>query len=169
MIADEFYQIWHNKIIIPLSEEYDKDLSKNNFKTYFNLTNEQVNHIVYIMVHNVLFDKIADENIVDLFKNILNETRENYEDKDKAILNVIDKNIKKMLNNEGISSSSTTTIKEAFTETIETPHIKNKHGAGTKVLATAVAGPLGFVATSGVKQETEVGKYIIKEIIIILK
>ena len=163
--SDEFYQIWHNQVIIPLSNEYAKDLSNNNFKKYFNLNIEQENHIIYKMVHNIIF-KEAENNIVELFKSILEETRQNYEDIEKAILNTLEQALIQQFNNEGLSSSRTSTIKREFTETVETPHIKNKHGTGTKVLAAAVAGPLGFVATSGVKQETDTkqvhhkGKYV---------
>ena len=154
LTAEEFYQIWHNQVIIPLSNEYNKDLSKNNFKKYFNLSNEECNHIIYKIIYNLLFDKI-EGNSLEFFKFIVEETKENYKDIEKAIMNLTEKTINEMFNSEGVSSFNNSTIQQAFTETIETPHIQNKHGTGTKVLATAVAGPLGFVATSGVKQETK--------------
>ncbi len=154
LISDEYYLIWHNQVIIPLSEEYNTDLTKNNFKSYFNLTNEEENHIIYKMVHHVLFDKI-DGNVVDFFKQVFDETKRNYKNIEESIFNLVEQEITNEFNNDGIVSSNTTTIKRSYTETVETSHIKNKHGAGTKVLATAVAGPLGFVATSGVKEETE--------------
>ena len=57
LIAERYYLIWHNQVIIPLSKNYDVDLSKNNFKKYFNLTNEEEAHIIYKIVHSILFDK----------------------------------------------------------------------------------------------------------------
>ncbi len=151
---EEFNQIVYNQFFIPLSKEYNKKISKNNFKEYFNLTNDEASHIIYIIVYSILFEKV-DGDIVEFFKKVLKETKQNYADIEKALVNKIKQKLIKEFNNEGIVSSSTSTIKHGFTETIETPHIKNKHGTGTKVLATAVAGPLGFVATSGVKQETK--------------
>lgn len=151
---EEFNQILNNQFFIPLSKKYNQNLSKTNFKEYFNLTNEEASHIIYIIVYNILFEKL-DGDIVEFFKKVLEETKQNYADIEKALSNKIKKKLSEEFNNDGIVSSSTSTIKQSFTETIETPHIKNKHGTGTKVLATAVAGPLGFVATSGVKQETK--------------
>lgn len=157
LTSEEFYQMWHNQVIIPLSKEYNKDLSKGELKQFFNLNNEQYNHIVYRMIYSIAHKKIEGE-VTEFFKTILEETKNNYEDIEKSILNLVKQNIKDMFNNDGISAFYTSTIKEGYNETIKTPNVKNKHGAGTKVLATAVAGPLGYVATSGVKQETETEK-----------
>ena len=53
--VEEYNQIWHNEVIIPLSNKYNEDFSKINLKDYFNLTSSQENHIIYRIMYAILF------------------------------------------------------------------------------------------------------------------
>ena len=70
------------------------------------------------------------------------------------IIDSIKQDIEEKFSNSSLMFVSLRVIKRSSYETIEKTHIKNKHGAGTKVLATIVGGPLGYVATTGIKEET---------------
>lgn len=74
------------------------------------------------------------------------------------IIDSIKKQICRKFSNFGLYFTSSSVIKPVAYEKVETQEIKNKHSTGTKVLATAVAGPLGFAATSGIKQQNSMKK-----------
>lgn len=156
----EYAQIWYNKVIIPLSKKYNQNFEETDLKEYFNLSSSQESHIVYRIMYVILFDEIKTD-IVDFFEDIVNETK-NYNNLEEAILNNIKKDIISSFYEDGVRYNRTSSLKSAHYEDVEMPVIKDKHGTGTKVLATAIAGPLGFVATSGIKQTTETKQVHVK-------
>lgn len=158
--VEEYNQIWYNEIIVPLSNKYDKDFSKIYLREHFNLTPIQESHIIYRIMYAIKFNEIKDD-IIEFVEKIIEETR-NYDDIEEAILNNIKLDIISSFYDNGIKYNRTSNIKPSQYKTVETPVIKNKHGTGTKILATAVAGPLGFVATSGIKQENETKQVHVK-------
>ena len=158
--VEDYNQILYDKLIVPLSNNYNEDFSKIDLKKYFNLTSAQERHVIYRIMYAILFDELK-EDTVDFFKRIVDETK-NYDNLEEAILYNIKSEIISSFYDDGIKYNRTSTVKSAHYENVETPVIQNKHGAGTKVLATVVAGPLGFVATSGVKQTNETKQVHVK-------
>lgn len=84
------------------------------------------------------------------FETLDMETKKTFE---TEIITFIKNDMQKKFLNEYISFSDVSEIKAISYKTIETQQIKNKTSTGKKVLATMVAGSLGYVATSGIKQE----------------
>ncbi len=104
----------------------------------------------------------TEEDLISYFKEILEETRKNYENLELAITNRVKKFIINSFNGDGITISGVFSIKDDYYETIETPVIENKHSGFTKGVATLGFGLVGLAATSGVKQTTNTKKILNK-------
>lgn len=154
-------QKFTNEFIIPLSKEYDTNFRKNTISQYFNLTQLQESHIIYLILKKIEI-KREDEDLISYFKEILKETKENYENPELAIINRVKNFIIKSFNEDGIAISGVFAIKNDYYETIETPIIENKHSGFTKGVATLGFGLVGLAATSGVKQTTDTKKILNK-------
>lgn len=150
----EFNQITHDKIIIPLSNEYDVNFEEIELKDYFNLDSNEEKHIIYRLMRAIMYEEM-DENIHDFFEKIVNQTK-NKNDIEKTIMDKIKSETLNKFYNTGYTYDILLTISASGLKAVENTVIKEKHGAIGKILATTLAGPLGFVATSGVKQTTEI-------------
>lgn len=149
---EEFDQILHDKIILPLSDKYAVNFEEISLKDYFNLEENEESHILYRLMRAIVFEEYGDISV--FFEKILEETK-NINDVEETIMNNIKSEIIEEFNNNGYTYNILLTTTSSGFKTVENSLIQNKHGTGTKVLATVLAGPLGFVATSGIKQTTE--------------
>lgn len=149
-----------NNFIVPLSKEYNVNFRKITLSQYFNLTHFQESHIIYLIMKKIELNK--NEDLISYFKEILEETRKNYENLELAIINRVKKFIINSFNGDGIAISGVFAIKNDYYETIETPVIENKHSGLTKGVATLGFGLVGLAATSGVKQTTNTKKILNK-------
>ena len=142
-----------NKFIVPISKDYKVNFRKTTLKDYFNLTKEQELRIIYVMMEKL--KKNDTEDAVKLFKTTLKQTKDNFENIEETIFNLVKQELINRFNSNGISVSDVTTVKNSHYDTIETPIVQNKHGGLTKGVATLGFGIIGFAATSGIKTTTE--------------
>ena len=148
----ELNEIVHNKIVIPLSEKFNQDFEKISLKDYFNLDETQENHLIYRLVRGSVFKEFEGD-IFDFFNEMLKETKN--DDKISLIAKTIETDVINDFYEKGFKYTGSVPTTPSKFITVEKPILKNKHGAGTKILATALAGPIGFAATSGIEQTTE--------------
>ncbi len=153
---NEYNQIINDEIIASLSEKYSTNFNEISLKDYFNLNQTQENHIIYKLIKAIVYDE-NDDNIPELFEKILDETIKVENEKETIMKNIKSEIVEKFYNG-GYMYNILLTISKSGLTLVQDSVIQNKHGTGTKILATALAGPLGFVATSGIKQTTETKK-----------
>jgi predicted amidophosphoribosyltransferase len=150
-----------NNFIVPLSKEYNVNFRKITLSQYFNLTHIQESHIIYLIMKKIEYGKDNDD-LISYFKEILEETKKNYENLELAIINRVKHFLIKSFNENGIAISGVFAIKNDYYETVETPVIENKHSGFTKGVATLGFGLVGLAATSGVKQTIDTKKILNK-------
>lgn len=148
----ELNEIVHNKIVIPLSEKYNQNFEKISLKDYFDLDETQENHLIYRLVRGSVFKEFEGD-IFDFFNEMLKETKN--DDKISLIAETIETDVINDFYEKGFKYTGSVPTTPSKYITVEKPVLKNKHNAGTKILATALAGPIGFAATSGIEQTTE--------------
>ena len=74
--SNEYYDLFNNNIIIPLSSKYDVDFKEVSIANYFNLTSKQTEHVIYLLMHNIIFNNL-DGDIINYFEDIIEETKNN--------------------------------------------------------------------------------------------
>lgn len=153
---ENFQLLYINQILIPLSEHYNTNFRKILIKDHFNISYDEESHILYLLIEYAI--RNPNENIIPYFEKILNETKENFKDIEKAVLNKVKPQIEKLFNSEGLTFKNKKQISAAEYQTIKTPITTDKHGGGTKALATFGFGLLGYAASSGVKTEVKTEK-----------
>lgn len=156
-ISHEEYQLkFINQFIVPLSKHYNENFRKTTLSQYFDISQKQESHIIYLIMHD-LIDENSNVNVIENFKGYLEETI-NLEDPKKEILSHVSSLLKDAFNGKGIGISDIATIEGSYYKTVETPVVQNKHGGLTKGAATLGFGLVGLAATSGVKQTTSTKK-----------
>lgn len=156
MSYENFQLLYINQILIPLSEHYNTNFRKIFIKDHFNISYDEESHILYLLIEYAICN--PNENIIPYFEKILNETKENFKDIEKAVLNKVKPQIEELFNSEGLTFKNKKQISAAEYQTIKTPITTDKHGGGTKALATFGFGLLGYAASSGVKTEVKTEK-----------
>ena len=149
----EFDEILHDKIIIPLSSKYGINFEEISLKDHFNLDEDEESHILYRLMRAIVYEEI-NEDISEFFENLLDETKKKKDIEETIMDNIKSDIIEEFYNDGYVYDILLTTTPSGFV-TVENSYIEEKHSTGAKVLATALIGPLGFVATSGVKRTTE--------------
>lgn len=155
---NELNRLWLDKFLIPLSERYNENFEQISLKDYFKLDETQESHIIYRILRNIVFNEFEGD-ICTFFNEILKETKNN-ENIIKSIVNNIRTIIIDEFYDGGFKYTRSISVIPSEHKIVKNTSIKNKHGTGTKVLATAIAGPIGYAATSGIKQTTEVQRKI---------
>ena len=155
---NELNRLWFDNFLIPLSERYNENFEEISLRDYFKLNETQENHIIYRIIRSIVFEEFGKD-ICIFFNEILKETKNN-ENIIKSIVNNIRTTIIDEFYDGGFKYTRSTSVIPSKHKIVKNTVIKNKHGTGTKVLATAVAGPIGYAATSGIEQTTEVKRKI---------
>ncbi|WP_299524346.1 SHOCT domain-containing protein [uncultured Methanobrevibacter sp.] len=99
-----------------------------------------------------------NNDIIPYFKEILEKTREIFKDIEGYVLNKIKPQIEEWFNTTGFIFNNEKQISSEEYQIIKTPITTNKHGGGTKALATLGFGLIGYAASSGVKTEVKTEK-----------
>ncbi|MBR1611846.1 MAG: zinc ribbon domain-containing protein [Methanobrevibacter sp.] len=149
-IHEDYISLLTNKLLVPLSNEYNINFRQTPIRDYFKITKEQESHIFYRIIEKIKLT--PNEDIVQYFKSTLDETKNNQENIENEIIKIATESITNSFNGLGLTSTEVFTIKDDYYETVETPVIQNKHGGLTKGVATLGFGLIGYAATSGVKQ-----------------
>ena len=153
---ENFQLLYINQILIPLSTHYSTNFRKILIKDHFNISYDEESHILYLLIEYAI--RNPNENIIPYFEKILNETKENFKDIENAALNKIKPQIEELFNTKGLTFKNKKQISTTEYQTIKTPITTDKHGGGTKALATFGFGLLGYAASSGVKTEVKTEK-----------
>lgn len=153
---EKFQILYINQILVPLSTYYKVNFRKILIKDYFNLTFDEETHILYLLIEYVIHNPNKD--IIPYFKEILHKTRETFKDLENYVFNQIKPQIEELFNTTGLTFTNKKQISSEEYQIIKTPITTNKHGGGTKALATLGFGLLGYAASSGVKTEVKTEK-----------
>ena len=157
---EEYQLIFINKFIVPLSEHYNENFRKTTLSQYFNITQTQESHIIFLVMNDLIHEDLCID-VIERFKQYLEETK-NRKNSKEEILDEITTKLTDSFNNKGISISDLATIEDSYYKTVETPVVQNKHGGLTKGVATLGFGIVGLAATSGVKQTVSTKKVLQK-------
>jgi len=150
ILHEEYISMLTNRLLVPLSNEYNVNFRKTTIREYFNITKEQESHIFYRLIEK---NRVSpNEDLVQYFKSILDETKNNSDNTVNEIIRVAKESLTNSFNGSGLTSTEVLTIKDDYYETVETPVLQNKHSGLTKGIATLGLGLIGYAATSGVKQ-----------------
>ena len=155
----EYQKIYKNEYLETLKNSFDINFDEDWFES-FNLNFYQYKHIEAVIMRDLIFNNINQSEIISKFKELTENIISTEEKLPIIITDSLKEKFKKMFLEEGfvfLQSAGGTEERELVSlgrkETIKTPVQSNKHGTGSKILATAGLGLIGYAATSGIKTE----------------
>ena len=156
----EYQQIYKNKYLESLKNYFDIDFYDKDWFKNFNLSFYQSKHIEAAIMKDLIFENITQNEIGPKFKQLRDNIIFTEEKLPQNITDILKEKFKKIFLEEGfffLQSAGGTEERELVSlggrQTVKTPVQTNNHGTGTKILATAGLGLIGYAATSGIKTE----------------